>query len=166
MKLDQKKINKILLVVLVVSLALGLTAMFLTRTVEREPTAEEKAFFDAYRVNLPSDMMVDGASVKAVILVEMCSHEGMQTVNGTQYNAYASDTLLSYLYDGVKLNQILVSQDETLYITYTAQGNLEVMLAYTDTGSVERSVYDVERDILFHEIEGTLRVYEHFSSSR
>ncbi len=156
MKLDQKKINIVLTAVLVVSLVIGLGAMFLTRTQERQPTPEEIALVGAYGA---------GESQTKTALLALCESLGSQTVNGTAYEAYASDTLPDLLYEVVTLNQVLLSADGILYISYTAQGDLEVMLAYDDTGCVEKTVYDVSRDIMYHETAGTLRVYEHFSSS-
>lgn len=163
--MKQSQINKILFVILVVSLVIGVTAMFLTRTTSRDATAEELEKYAAYDVLW--DAMPEageGQSQKDRILA-LCTALEETQVGESQYSAYASETLGQHVYHCRQVDQILVSEDGVLYINYTDLDGLSVILGYDADGLQERSIYDRETDILYYELNGTVIVYEHFSSS-
>lgn len=159
------RFQKILLVVLVVCLAVGLTAMFLTRTISREPTAEELARLGTYDVlwdSMPEAQ--EGQTLTDRILAQAALTEN-STVGENEYDLYTSDTLAGYLYDCQTLDRIMVSDSGAVFVSYTNGSGQTVILSYKDDSLFERSIYDPKTDILIHELEGIITVYEHFSSS-
>ena len=161
---DMNRFQKIMLGALVVSLAVGLVAMFLTRTISREPTAEEILRYSPCNVNW-NELPAEEGQTAVERLLALCEQGADTEVNGNTYESYTSESLGGYLNQCASVDQILVSADGVVMISYTSTDGYTVILACDAEGTAEQSIYDPETDFLFFANRETTILYEHFSSS-
>lgn len=161
--MNQKRLNKILLIVVVVCLAIAAVAWFMTRSTFRDATAEEVAFYSKYDVLW--DAMPDAAQTQKEQVLSLCVAGEDTQLGDNQYKTYTSGELAARLYDCTTLDQIVENTTGVVYITYTTSDGLNVMLGYGDSGLQERSVYDPAQDRLYYETADSILIYDRFSSS-
>lgn len=162
--MNQKRINTVLTVVLVVCLAIAAVGWVFTRTTSRDATAEELAKYGVYDVlwdTMPQ--AEEGQNLADRILALATLVENTQ-VGENQYDTYTSETLAACLYKCQQVDQILTAEDGAVYISYTDTDGLGVILSYQGDSLYERSVYVPETDILFYQSGDTVVVYEHASN--
>lgn len=161
--MSKKKTLIIGISVIVVCLLISIGYMFTNRSTSREATAEEIAAHAAYAVDwtqVPG--WQEGMTEKEAIL-SLCSYEGQEEIGSNVHDTYSSDTLAGYLYRCDELAEVTVLNG-ILYITYYAADQDMIVIAYDDNGLAEKAVFDAETDSLFHEINGTIQVWEKFTS--
>lgn len=150
----------VLAVCMVVFLVYGLT----NRSTNREPTQQEIEAYAAYAVDWQAATGVTGSDRE--IILSLCDYAEEKTVGTNQYKTYTSDTLADYLYNCQELQEIMLVQEEDLgecvYVQYTDGDGRMVILNYGDQGLVELGVYDAEADTFYHDMQGTVEVWEKF----
>ena len=82
-------------------------------------------------------------------------------IGSNVHKVYSSDVLGEYLYRCHELSEITL-MNNTLYITYFAEDEDMVILAYSDDGLTEMAVHDADTDTLFHKIDGKCVVWNKF----
>lgn len=155
--------QKVLVVLLCICLPVGIIGMFATMTTDREPTAEEIALYSPYDVRW-DDLPAEEDRTKTERLLALCQRGEDVQLDENTYASYTSETLGSYLYQCAEVEQILVSADGLVLISYTDVNGFAVALACDDDGTAEQSVYDPGSDLMFYANRETAVVYENFSN--
>lgn len=157
------KFQKFLVVLLCICLPIGIIGMFVTMITDREPTVEEMQLYSPYDVRW-DDLPAEDGQTRTEQLLALCQRgEDIQLEENT-YASYTSETLGSYLYQCASVDQILVSADGLVLISYTDANGFAVALACDAEGTAEQSVYDPEKDLMFYANRETTIVYENFSN--
>ena len=147
------------LMVIGICLLISLGIMMTNRTVKREPTQQEITAYAPYAVDWQS--LGQGSDLE--IILSLCTGAGEKTIGENVYTVYTSETLGQYLYNFAEMTEI-AQLNAALYIQYTTPEGGMVTLGYSDRGLVEKAVYDAATDTLFHELNGTVEVWEKFRS--
>lgn len=158
--MEKSTVTRLLTVVVACLAVIVIYAMF-NRTTRRDPTAEEIAAHAPYAVDwttIPG--WEDGMTEKEFIL-NLCSYLEEKEIGNNLHKVYTSDVLPEYLYRCHDLSEITV-MDDTLYLTYYAEDEDMVILAYRDTGLTELAVYDKQSDALYHDIDGEKMIWDKF----
>lgn len=158
--MSPKKTLVIGLSVIAACLLFCVVFLFVNRSTQREPTAQEIEACEIYKVDWQDQLGAEG-SEKALIL-SLCTFTEEKTIGGHTYNLYSSDTLGAYLYRFREFIEIALSGDSVLYVQYYDLDGRMVTLGYADTGLQEMAVYDPETDTLYHELEGNVEVWTKF----
>ena len=154
---SNKKLLTVGLSVIALCLLVSLGIMMANRTVKREPTPQEIEACAAYEVDWQS---LGGGSDLEIIL-SLCENAGEETIGENVYTVYTSETLGQHLHNFEEMMEI-AQLDQILYIQYATPEGGMVTLGYSDLGLVEKAIYDAESDTLFHDLNGTVEVWEKF----
>lgn len=157
----QKSTVRRLLCVVAACLLVIVGYMLLNRTTSREATAWELAAHAPYAVDWTAVPGWEEGMTEKAFLLNLCSYQEEKTIGNNVHTVYSSDILETYLYRCHDLSEITVMGD-TLYITYYAEDQDMIILAYTDEGLHEKAVWDSGDDTLFHEIDGVVTVWNKF----
>ena len=150
-----------LLTVVVVCLAVVVIYAMFNRSTKREPTAAEIAAHEAYAVDWSAVPGWEAGMTEKEFLLNLCSYLEEKEIGNNIHKVYTSDVLSDYLYRCQELSEIAML-NETLYLTYYAEDEDMVILAYSDEGLTEMAVYDKQTDTLYHEIDGEKMVWSKF----
>ena len=150
-----------LLTVVVVCLAVVVIYAMFNRSTKREPTAAEIAAHEAYAVDWSAVSGWEAGMTEKEFLLNLCSYLEEKEIGNNIHKVYTSDVLPDYLYRCQELSEIAML-NETLYLTYYAEDEDMVILAYSDEGLTEMAVYDKQTDTLYHEIDGEKMVWSKF----
>lgn len=150
-----------LLTVVVVCLAVVVIYAMFNRSTKREPTAAEIAAHEAYAVDWSAVSGWEAGMTEKEFLLNLCSYLEEKEIGNNIHKVYTSDVLSDYLYRCQELSEIAML-NETLYLTYYAEDEDMVILAYSDEGLTEMAVYDKQTDTLYHEIDGEKMVWSKF----
>lgn len=156
---SNKKTLTVGLCVIGACLLVSLIFLLTNRSTKRQPTQQEITACAPYAV----DWQPLGEGNDLEIILSMCENAGEKTIGENTYTVYTSDTLGQYLYDYSEMMEIAQLND-VLYIQYYTPGGGMVTLGYSREGLVEKAVYDAGTDTLFHELNGTIEVWEKFRS--
>lgn len=146
---------------LVVCLAISLGYVLMNRTTSREATAKEIEANHGYAPDWTQIPGWEAGMTEKAFILNLCSYVKDETIGSNVHRIYSSDILPDYLLRCHELSEITV-MNETLYITYYAEDEDMVILAYTDEGLNELAVFDAETDTLYHEIDGTAVIWNKF----
>lgn len=142
--------------------AFGVIALVMENGNTRDATADEIA---AAQVYIPDwDALAFpgvGETIKDRILSQ-CEYAQETEVGENAYASYTSATVSDYLYQCQELQQILVGEDNILYISYITVGDGQAVLAYDDAGLVELSVYNAETDALYYQTADARKMWLNF----
>lgn len=150
-----------LLTVVVVCLAVVVIYAMFNRSTKREPTAAEIAAHEAYAVDWSTVPGWEAGMTEKGFVLNLCSYLEDKEIGNNVHKIYTSDVLPGYLYRCHEISEI-TTLDDTLYITYNAEDQDMVILAYSDEGLTELAVYDKQTDTLYHEIGGEKMVWTKF----
>ena len=154
---SNKKLLKVGLSIIGICLLVSLGIMLTNRTTKREPTQQEITAYAPYEV----DWQSLGQGTDPEIILSFCENAGEKTIGENVYTVYTSDTLGQHLYNFAEITEIAQLNGE-LYIQYTTPDGGMVTLGYSGQGLVEKAVYDAETDTMFHDLGGTVEVWEKF----
>ena len=156
-KMSNKKVLIVGLGIIAVCLLISLVYMFTNRSTKREPTAAETEAWQAYA----ADWQTVGEGSDREIILGLCTFVEEKTIGENVYTVYTSEVLGQHLYNFGEMMEIAQLQD-VLYIQYyTPEGGM-VTLGYDHQGLVEKAVYDAQADTLFHQLNGSIEVWEKF----
>ena len=154
---SNKKTLTVGLGVIGICLLVSLVIMMTNRSTKREPTQQEITAYAPYEVN----WQALGEGSDREILLSFCDNAGEKTIGENVYTVYTSEVLGQHLYNFGEMMEIAQLQD-VLYIQYyTPEGGM-VTLGYDHQGLVEKAVYDAQADTLFHQLNGSIEVWEKF----
>lgn len=156
-KLSNKKILTIGLGIIAVCLLISGIYVIANRSEKREPTAAETSAYAAYDV----DWQAVGEGSDREIILSLCTFVEEKTIGENLYKSYTSDVLGAYLYDFGEMMEIAMLND-LLYVQYTTPAGNMITLGYSDTGLCEKSIYDLETDLLYYENNGQAEVWTKF----
>lgn len=160
--MNKKTVRNCLILIAVCLLVSGVYVL-MNRSTSREATAGEIEAQAAYLVDWTAvPGWQEGMGEKEFILT-LCDYVEDQTIGSNVHQVYSSETLGDYLYRCHELTEITV-MNGSLYITYYAEDEDMVILAYNDGGLFERAIYDAQTDTLFHERDGSAVVWNKFRS--
>jgi len=157
----KKSTLRICLVIIAVCLSISLIYVLLNRTTSRAATAAEIDAHQTYAVDWTAVPGWEEGMTEKEFLLNLCSFQQEEQIGNNIHQMYSSDVLGSYLYRCHELSEITV-MNGTLYITYYAEDEDMVILAYKDEGLNELAVFDSESDTLFHMIDGTSIIWNKF----
>lgn len=156
---SQKKTLMIGLSIIAVCLLISMVYMFVNRAEKREPTQQEIEACAPYAV----DWQALGEGTDKEIILSLCSYTEEQTIGNNVYEIYTSEDLGNHLYQFAEMTQIAVLEN-VLYIQYTDSDGKTITLGYTDSGLMEKAVYDPATDILYYEQGDITEVWEKFGA--
>lgn len=166
--MNKKKTLTIWLTVIGVCLAVVLGYGLLNRTTKREPTPEEKAKYAPYAIDWQAATGQEGTD--AEIILSLCSYVEEQTIGENRYKSYSPDTLGDYLYNCQEILSVSLylnaetGVEETLYVQYNDTNGEMAVLGYDLTGGlIELGVYNAGADTFYHDLQGTVEVWEKFA---
>ncbi len=157
----KKSTLRICLVILAACLGISLIYVLCNRSTSRDATAAEINAHRVYRVDCSALPGWEAGMTEKEFLLSLCSFQEEKEIGSNIHQVYSSDVLGEYLHRCHELSEITV-MNGTLYITYYAEDQDMVILAYTDDGLNEMAVYDGKTDTLFHEIDGAAVVWNKF----
>lgn len=155
---------RILIGVIVLCLVIGFAAMYFGRTQQRQATAEEMAASMPYRVHWQEALGSEESDLD--IILSLCIQGEDVTIGSNTYKTYISDSLPRYLHNCATLTEILQGADGSLNISYTDSQERLIILGYNAEGLVELGIYDPKTDVMFHDIGGSVTVWENFRSGQ
>lgn len=159
-KFSKKQTLIIGISVIVVCLLISAVYMLTHRSLKREPTAQEIEAYGAYEVDWQSIAPGEGSDKETIL--SLCTYETEKTIGENDYKIYTSETLGNYLHDFAEMSEIALLAETTLYVQYSNEAGDLIILGYTDEGLREKSIYDLETDTLFYELDGTAEVWTNF----
>ena len=151
------------LIILAVCLGISLASVLLNRSTSRDATAEEITASRNYVTDWTAVPGWEAGMTEKEFILNLCSAAEEQTIGDVVQTTYRSDVLGNYLYRCHELTEILLRQDY-LYLSYLAEDKDMVILAYTDAGIYEICIYDAQEDTMYHEIDGSIMVWNKFRS--
>lgn len=160
--MSKKQTLAIGLGIITVCLAVVVVWMFLNRSTSRAPTDEELAACAPYAVDWTA-LDETGKLTEKEIILSLCESVGDKVLGSNTYPCYTSETIGTYLYNFGEIGEIYTA-DELLYLSYTDADTHLVILAYDDDGLYELGVYHPENDTFFHELDGSVEVWEKFAT--
>lgn len=149
------------LILIAVCLLVSVGYVLMNRSTSREATAQEIEENAAYLVDWTAVPGWEEGKTEKEFILSLCAYEKEEEIGSNVHQVYSSDVLGNYLYRCGELTEITVMND-SLYITYYAEDEDMVILAYNDEGLFERAVYDAQSDTLFHDTNGSAIVWNKF----
>lgn len=149
------------LILIAVCLLVSVGYVLMNRSTSREATAQELEEHAAYLVDWTAVPGWEPGKSEKEFILSLCSYAEEREIGSNVHQVYTSETLGDYLYRCHELAEITV-MNGSLYITYYAEDEDMVILAYNDEGLFERAVYDAQTDALFHEMNGSAVVWSKF----
>lgn len=159
----KKSTLRLWLGVIAACLVISLGYVLLNRSTSRDATAEEITANEAYIIDWTAIPGWQEGMTEKEFILSLCSYDREEEIGSNVHKLYSSGILGDYLYRCHELSEITVLND-TLYITYYAEDEDMVILAYTDEGLNEQAVFDAQTDTLFHKIDGTAVIWSNFST--
>lgn len=151
------------LILIAVCLLVSVGYVLMNRSTSREATAAEIKEHAAYLVDWTAVGGWEAGKSEKEFILSLCSYVEEREIGSNVHQVYSSETLADYLYRCHELTEITV-MNGSLYITYYAEDEDMVILAYNDEGLFERAVYDAQTDVLFHEMNGSAVIWNKFRS--
>ena len=157
----KQKSPRFWMAILAISLTISMAYMLLNPTTDREPTQAERENAALYVLDWTAIPGWEDGMTEKEFLLNLCSFSGEETIGDAVHTRYTSDVLPVYLYRCYDITEI-VERQGCLYISYLAEDEDQIILAYSDDGIYEICIYDKETDTLFHEIDGNAVVWNKF----
>lgn len=154
---SNKKTLTIGLIVIGLCLLVSAAYMVMNRSTKREPTPQEMEAYAAYEV----DWQALGEGTDREIILSMCTFLEEKTIGENLYRSYDSTALGQYLYNFGEMMET-AELGQALYIQYTTPDGDMITLGYSDEGLMEKAVYDLDTDTMYHDLDGTIEVWEKF----
>jgi len=154
---SNKKTLTIGLIIIGLCLLASLAYMVMNRSTKREPTPQEIEAYAPYEV----DWQALGEGTDREIILSMCTFLEEKTIGENLYRSYDSAALGQYLYNFGEMMET-AELGQALYIQYTTPDGDMITLGYSDEGLMEKAVYDLDADTMYHDLNGTIEVWEKF----
>lgn len=163
MKKEPSKKSTVTRLLTVVAVCLAVVAIYVmfNRSTKRAPTAGEISAHEAYAVDWSTIPGWEAGMTEKEFILNLSSYLEEKEIGSNVHKIYTSDVLPEYLYRCHEITEI-TTLNETLYISYNAEDEDMVILAYSDEGLTELAVYDHQTDTLYHEINGETMVWTKF----
>lgn len=159
----KKNTTRYWVILIVVCLAVSAGYVVLNRSTGRDATAAEIEDHQVYAVDWSAVPGWEAGMTEKEFILTLCSYLQDKEIGSNVHQVYSSDVLPQYLHRCHEISEITVL-NETLYITYYAEDQDMVILAYNDEGLTEMAVYDSESDTLYHQLDGAVTVWSKFRS--
>lgn len=145
------------LAVILVGLLIPMIYVLCNRSTKRQPTPEEISAAEVFDV----DWQAVGEGSDQEIILSLCTFLEEKTIGENRYLCYSPNGLEQYLPDFGEIMEI-AQLDENLYIQYTTKSGNMITLGYAEEGLVEKAIYYMESDILYHELQDSVEVWTKF----
>ena len=134
------------------------------RTTEREATPEEMEAYAHYVVDWQSLPIAQEGMTDKEIILSLCTYSQEEVIGENNYGTYTSEELSKYLYNCDVITEIAELELGALHIAYTDKNGYLVILGYDEEGLHERVIYNPRNDTMFHDLEGTVVVWEKYTT--
>lgn len=162
--MDKKRTLLCGLAILGVCILAVVILLTFNRTTEREATPEELEKYSHYAVDWQSLPIAQEGMTDKEIILSLCTFAKEEVIGENTYGTYTSEELPKYLYNCDTITEIAELGEGALHIAYTDTNGYLVVLGYDDTGLHERAVFNPRNDTMFHDQDGTIVVWEKFST--